>query len=106
MPAMIRPFAIPEVPDVELEALRARITATRWPDQETVTDDSQGVPLAVVSELARYWAADYDWRRCEDRLGAWPHFMTERLTMVTSAPIRSRSNAQGLHEGSCHVRQG
>jgi Epoxide hydrolase N terminus len=60
----IRPFTIPEVPDGELEALRARIAATRWPDQETVTDDSQGVPLAMVQELGGYWAADYDWRRC------------------------------------------
>jgi pimeloyl-ACP methyl ester carboxylesterase len=73
----IRPFTIPKVPDAELEALRARITATRWPDKETVTDDSQGVPLAMVQELARYWAADYDWRRCEAKLNALPHFMTE-----------------------------
>jgi hypothetical protein len=56
----IRPFTIPKVPDSELQALRARIAATRWPDQETVTDDSQGVPLAMVQDLARYWAADYD----------------------------------------------
>jgi hypothetical protein len=50
----VRPFTVPEVPEVELDALRARIAATRWPDQETVTDDSQGVPLAMVQELARY----------------------------------------------------
>jgi pimeloyl-ACP methyl ester carboxylesterase len=73
----IRPFAIPKVPDGELKALRARIAATRWPDQETVTDDSQGVPLAMVQELASYWAADYDWRRCEAKLNALPHFVTE-----------------------------
>jgi pimeloyl-ACP methyl ester carboxylesterase len=73
----IRPFMIPRVPDGELEALRARIAATRWPDQETVTDDSQGVPLAMVQELAGYWAADYDWRRCEAKLNALPHFVTE-----------------------------
>jgi pimeloyl-ACP methyl ester carboxylesterase len=73
----IRPFAIPEVPDAELQALRARIAATRWPDQETVTDDSQGVPLAMVQELAGYWAAGYDWRRCEATLNALPHFITE-----------------------------
>ena len=73
----IRPFMIPRVPDGELEALRARIAATRWPDQETVTDDSQGVPLAMVQELAGYWAADYDWRRCEAKLNALPQFITE-----------------------------
>ena len=73
----IRPFTIPKVPEAELEALRARIAATRWPDKETVTDDSQGVPLAMLQELARYWAADYDWRKCEAKLNALPHFMTE-----------------------------
>ena len=73
----IRPFTIPKVPDAELEALRARIAATRWPDEETVTDYSQGVPLAMVQELAGYWATDYDWRRCEAKLDALPHFMTE-----------------------------
>ena len=56
----IRPFTIPEVPDTELEALRARIAATRWPDQETVTDDSQGVPLAMVQDLARLPASRGD----------------------------------------------
>jgi len=49
----------------ELSELRRRIDATRWPEQETVDDDSQGVPLATMQELARYWAADYDWRKCE-----------------------------------------
>ena len=73
----IRPFTVPKVPDAELEALRARIAATRWPDQETVTDYSQGVPLAMIQDLARYWATDYDWCRCEAKLNAWPHFMTE-----------------------------
>ena len=73
----IRPFTIPTAPEAELEALRARIAATRWPEQETVTDDSQGVPLAMIQELARYWAADYDWRTCEAKLNALPQFMTE-----------------------------
>jgi pimeloyl-ACP methyl ester carboxylesterase len=73
----IRPFPIPEVPEAELEALRARITATRWPDEELVLDHSQGPKLAVVQELARYWANEYDLRRCETRLRALPHFMTE-----------------------------
>jgi hypothetical protein len=75
--AAIRPFTIPKVPEAELEALRARIEATRWPDQETVTDDSQGVPLAMLRELARHWATEYDWRTCEATLNALPHFMTE-----------------------------
>jgi pimeloyl-ACP methyl ester carboxylesterase len=73
----IRPLTIPKVPDVELETLRARIAAARWPDKETVTDDSQGMPLVMLKELARHWAADYDWRKCEARLSALPHFMTE-----------------------------
>jgi pimeloyl-ACP methyl ester carboxylesterase len=73
----IRPFTIPEAPDGELEALRARIAATRWPDRETVTDYSQGVPLAMLQELVGYWATDYDWRRCEEELNALPHFITE-----------------------------
>jgi pimeloyl-ACP methyl ester carboxylesterase len=63
--------------DAELEDLRRRIRATRWPDRETVQDDSQGVPLALMQDLARYWATDYDWRACEARLNALPNFVTE-----------------------------
>jgi len=73
----IRPFTVPVVPDAELEDLRARVAATRWPDPELVTDHSQGVQLAVIQELARFWATEYDWRRFEARLSALPHFMTE-----------------------------
>ena len=58
-------------------ALRERVAATRWPDQETVADDSQGVQLATMQELARYWATDYDWRKCEAKLNALPQFVTE-----------------------------
>jgi pimeloyl-ACP methyl ester carboxylesterase len=72
----IRPFQI-EVPDEQLAELRRRITATNWPEKETVADQSQGVPLAITQELARYWATDYDWRKCEARLKALPHFTTE-----------------------------
>jgi pimeloyl-ACP methyl ester carboxylesterase len=72
----IRPFQI-EVPDEQLAELRRRITATNWPEKETVADRSQGVPLAITQELARYWATDYDWRECEARLKALPHFTTE-----------------------------
>jgi Epoxide hydrolase N terminus len=73
----IRPFTIPVTPEAEIDALRARTAATRWPDQELVADHSQGVRLAVITELARYWATEYDWRPCEAKLNALPHFMTE-----------------------------
>src|SRR4051794_11681076 len=64
-------------PEADLDDLRARINATRWPERETVVDDSQGVPLALMQDLARHWASDYDWRRCEAELNALPNFMTE-----------------------------
>ena len=64
-------------PDTELTDLRRRVNATRWPEPETVTDDSQGVPLAMMQDLARYWATDYDWRKCEAKLNDLPHFITE-----------------------------
>jgi pimeloyl-ACP methyl ester carboxylesterase len=73
---VIRPFVF-EFPEADLEDLRARVVATRWPDREPVADHSQGPKLAVLQELARYWATDYDWRRCEARLSALPHFITE-----------------------------
>src|SRR3954454_6161866 len=72
----IRPFTI-HVPEADLEDLRARIVATRWPSRELVTDRSQGVQLATMQELARYWATEYDWHRCEARLNALPQFTTE-----------------------------
>jgi pimeloyl-ACP methyl ester carboxylesterase len=72
----VRPFKI-EFPEADLENLRARIRATRWPDRETVKDDSQGVPLELMQDLADYWATDYDWRRCEAKLDALPNFVTE-----------------------------
>jgi pimeloyl-ACP methyl ester carboxylesterase len=72
----VRPFRI-DVPDEALIDLRRRLEATRWPDRETVTDDSQGVPLATMQELARYWAKDYDWRKVEAKLNALPQFLTE-----------------------------
>ena len=72
----VRPFKV-NVPEAELAELRKRINATRWPERETVTDDSQGVPLAMIQELARYWATDYDWRKCEAKLNALPQFITE-----------------------------
>src|SRR3954470_8148729 len=72
----IRPFHI-GFPQEALEDMRRRIAATRWPERETVTDDSQGVPLATMQTLARHWATDYDWRRCEATLNALPNFITE-----------------------------
>jgi pimeloyl-ACP methyl ester carboxylesterase len=72
----IRPFHI-DVPEEALEDLRRRIASTRWPTEELVTDRSQGVQLATMRELARYWTSDYDWRRCEERLNALPQFKTE-----------------------------
>src|SRR5579863_10513942 len=72
----IRPFQA-EMPDEAIADLRQRIAATRWPTRELVADRSQGVQLATLQELARYWAAEYDWRRCEARLNALPQFKTE-----------------------------
>ena len=72
----IRPFLV-STPDTELTELRRRITATRFPEKETVTDFSQGVPLATTQKLARYWATEYDWRKVEARLNAVPNFITE-----------------------------
>ena len=69
----IRTFHI-SVPDEQLVDLRRRIAATRWPDRETVTDQSQGVQLAKFQELVRYWGTDYDWRKAEAKLNALPQF--------------------------------
>jgi len=73
----IRPFPVASVPEAELTDLRKRINATRWPDRETVTDATQGVQLATMHALARYWATDYDWRKCEATLQSLPNFLTE-----------------------------
>jgi pimeloyl-ACP methyl ester carboxylesterase len=72
----IRPFRI-DVPEEALVDLRSRINATKWPERETVTDESQGVQLATMQKLARYWATSHDWRKCEARLNALPQFVTE-----------------------------
>src|SRR5215510_1566832 len=75
--ATVRPFPKIEFPETELEDLRARLAATRWPEKEPVKDHTQGVPLGTMKKLAQYWATEYDWRKCEARLNAWPHFITE-----------------------------
>jgi pimeloyl-ACP methyl ester carboxylesterase len=72
----IRSFQV-DVPQEELDDLRRRIAATRWPSKELVADRSQGVQLATLQELARYWATDYDWRKAEAKLNALPQFITE-----------------------------
>jgi len=72
----IRPFRV-GFPEAEVAELRRRVHATRWPERETVTDDSQGVRLAMMQDLARYWESGYDWGKCEARLNALPHFLTE-----------------------------
>ena len=72
----IRPFQV-GFPESELVELRRRISATRWPERETVSDDSQGVRLEMMQDLAEYWASDYDWRACEAKLNALPNFITE-----------------------------
>jgi pimeloyl-ACP methyl ester carboxylesterase len=72
----IRPFRV-NFPDAELDELRRRINATKWPERETVTDASQGVQLATMQGLARYWATEYDWRKVEAKLKALPNFITE-----------------------------
>ena len=72
----VRPFQI-NTPDEALEDLRRRITATNWPERETVSDESQGVPLALMQDVARYWATEYDWRKVEATLNSLPQFITE-----------------------------
>jgi pimeloyl-ACP methyl ester carboxylesterase len=72
----IRPFTV-SFPQAELDELRRRIKATRWPDRETVADDTQGVQSATIQKLAQYWATDYDWRKVEVQLNSYPQFITE-----------------------------
>jgi pimeloyl-ACP methyl ester carboxylesterase len=72
----VRPFQV-DIPEEALDDLRRRIEATHWPERETVPDNSQGVPLETMQKLARYWATEYDWRRCEAELNALPQFLAE-----------------------------
>jgi pimeloyl-ACP methyl ester carboxylesterase len=74
--SIVRPFKI-GFPEADLADLRRRVNATRWPDRETVTDDTQGVRLALMQDLANYWGTDYDWYRCESALNELPNFVTE-----------------------------
>ena len=95
--ATIRPFAY-RASDEDLADLKRRIAATRWPDKETVADDSQGVQLATMRKLADYWATQYDWRKCEARLNAYPNFLT-RIDGLDIHFIHVRS----LHENALPV---
>ena len=72
----LRPFRV-DMPEEAIADLRRRIAATQWPEKETVADQSQGVPLATMQQLARYWGTEYDWRTCEAKLNALPQFITE-----------------------------
>src|SRR5213080_2738486 len=72
----IRPFHF-HASDEDLTDLRQRIKATRWPEKEPVADFSQGVPLATMQKLARYWTTEYDWRKVEAKINSYPNFITE-----------------------------
>src|ERR1700722_15974679 len=74
--AAIRPFQV-NVPEEQLTELRRRVKATIWPERETVSDATQGVQLATIQALARYWASEYDWRKIEAKMNALPQFITE-----------------------------
>src|SRR6202163_4140600 len=89
----IRPFHV-NIPEAELSEFRKRINATKWPERETVADATQGVQLATIQALARYWATDYDWRKCEARLNDLPNFITE-IDGLDIHFIHVRSQHQG-----------
>ena len=103
----IRPFRV-NVPEADLVDLRRRVKATRWPDKETVTDGSQGVQLATIQKLARYWSTEYDWRKCEAKLkaliteidGVDIHFIHVRSKHENALPL---IGFQLLAEGSEHL---
>ena len=101
----IRPFHV-NIPEEALDDLRRRIRSTNWPEKETVEDQSQGVLLAMIQKLARYWMTDYDWRVCETKLNALPQFTTEidGLTLhfihVSVAARRAAAHRQSRLVGS------
>ena len=85
----IRPFRV-NVPHADLDDLRRRVLATRWPANETVADQSQGVQLAKLQRLVRYWGTDYDWRKGEAKLNALPMFVTEIDVSTYSSSTSAR----------------
>jgi hypothetical protein len=99
----IRPFRV-DVAEVELDDLRRRINATKWPEQETVKDESQGVRLATIQDLARYWGKDYDWRKCEAKLNALPQFITEIDGLKRARGDRQFGKVHDFRRGPSSVR--
>ena len=97
----IRPFHV-NFPEADLTELRRRITATRLPEKETVTDFSQGVPLATTQKLARYWATEYDWRKVEARLNAVPNFITVPCEMIATC-VQYSSMSERMCEDTISV---
>jgi hypothetical protein len=93
----IRPFSF-HASDEDLAELKRRVAATRWPDRETVDDDTQGVQLATMQKLASYWATDYDWRKVEARLNSFPNFIT-KIDGLDIHFIHARS----MHENSLPI---
>lgn len=93
----IRPFSI-HIPEKDLADMRRRIEMTRWPDEEIVTDDSQGVQLATMQELAKYWMTDYGWQKIEAKLNALPQFMT----MIDGVDIHF-IHVRSMHEGALPI---
>src|SRR4029450_3878784 len=100
----IRPFHV-NVPEAELTELRRRINATKWPEREPVTEQSQGVQLATMQKLAQYWGTKYDWRRCEAQLKALPHFITEIDGLdIHFIHVRSKHEKAQIGRASCRER--
>jgi hypothetical protein len=89
----IRPFRV-DIPEDDLDDLKRRILATRWPTKETVDDASQGVQLSTMQALAEYWATQHDWRKVEARLNSYPQFLTE-IEGVDIHFLHIRSKARG-----------
>ena len=96
----IRPFRV-NVPEEDLDELRRRIAATRWPDRETVDDQSQGIQLAKLKPLVEYWGTGYDWRKAEAKLNALPQFMTDdrrRRHPLHSRPLEASQRPAADHD--------
>ncbi len=104
----IRPFQV-NVPEAELTDLRSRINSTKWPERELVADATQGVQLATVQALARYWGTEYDWRKVEARLNALPQFITEIDGLdIHFIHVRSKhevEDCRSTHQSHCAWRE-
>src|SRR6202035_4215300 len=104
----IRPFRV-NVPHADLDDLRRRVLATRWPANETVADQSQGVQLAKLQRLVRYWGTDYDWRKGEAKLNALPMFVTEIDGLdiqISTKSTRAATSRRGMSRNSSAPRSG